>query len=117
MQWPVPKSVKDVRSFLGLVSYISIYLPNLAEHTHVLTLLTTKDAQRDFPTWNAEHQVAFEAVKDLVVSRECLMTIDHESPGTKKIFVTCDASDWRTSAMLSFGETWESARPVAFKST
>jgi hypothetical protein len=34
----------------------------------------------------------------------------------RKIFVTCDASDRRTGACLSFGKTWETARPVAWDS-
>jgi hypothetical protein len=34
----------------------------------------------------------------------------------RKIFVTCDASDRRTGACLSFGESWETARPVAWDS-
>jgi hypothetical protein len=33
-----------------------------------------------------------------------------------KIYVTCDASDTRTGAVLSYGPTWELARPVAFDS-
>ena len=52
----------------------------------------------------------------MVVSRECLTVIDHDNPGQNKIFVTCDASDWRTGATLSFGPSWETARPVAFDS-
>jgi hypothetical protein len=36
--------------------------------------------------------------------------------GNNKIFVTADASDKRSGAVLSFGETWEMARPVAFDS-
>jgi hypothetical protein len=32
------------------------------------------------------------------------------------VYVTCDASDWRTGAVLSFGPTWAMARPVAFDS-
>ena len=35
---------------------------------------------------------------------------------TKKTFVTTDASDHRTGAVLSFGETWETACPVAYDS-
>jgi len=34
----------------------------------------------------------------------------------RRIFVTCDASERRTGACLSFGETWETARPVAWDS-
>jgi hypothetical protein len=43
-------------------------------------------------------------------------TIDHANLGDNKVFVTCDASDWRTGAALSVGTSWESARPVAFDS-
>jgi RNase H-like domain found in reverse transcriptase len=52
----------------------------------------------------------------LVISAECLTTIDHECPGENKIFVTCDASDWHIGATLSFSQTWETARPVTFDS-
>lgn len=63
-----------------------------------------------------EHEVAFEKIKELVASRECLTVVDHQNPGNKKIFVTTDASDLGTGAVLSFGKTWETARPVAFDS-
>ena len=36
--------------------------------------------------------------------------------GENRIFVTCDSSDWRTGAVLSYGLTWETAHPVAFDS-
>jgi RNase H-like domain found in reverse transcriptase len=62
------------------------------------------------------HQTAFEAIKALVVSADCLTTIDHENLGDNKIFMTCDASDWRTGGTLSFGPTWETACPIAFDS-
>ncbi|THH06299.1 hypothetical protein EW146_g9654 [Bondarzewia mesenterica] len=116
LDWPIPQTVTDVRAFLGLVRYISAFLPQLAEHTRVLTPLTTLEAEKSWPGWTNTHQDAFIAIKALVVSRECLTTIDHEHPGDNKIFVTCDASDWRTGAVLSYGPTWESARPVAFDS-
>jgi hypothetical protein len=116
LQWPVPKNTTDVWSFLGLVRYIAVYLPKLADYTCMLTPLTTKECRKEFPQWTNEHQRTFEAIKALVVSRECLTTIDHGNLGNKKIFVTCDAIDWRTGAMLSVGETWENARPVAFDS-
>jgi RNase H-like domain found in reverse transcriptase len=40
----------------------------------------------------------------------------NENPGENLIFVTCDASDWCTSAVLSFWPTWETAHPVAYDS-
>ena len=47
--------------------------------------------------------------------RECLTVIDHGDK-SKKIFLTTDASDTVSGAVLSFGETWESACPVVFDS-
>lgn len=115
LSWPTPRSATHVRSFLGLVRYIAAFLPALAQHTRVLNQLTTKEAEKDF-TWGVEHALAFDAIKALVTSRQCLTTIDHSQLDTKKIFVSCDASDFCTGAVLSFGETVETARPVAFES-
>jgi hypothetical protein len=75
-----------------------------------------KEAQKHFPPRTEEHQIAFEAIKALVVSADCLTVIDHENPEDNKIFVTCDASDWRTGAVLSFSPTWETACSVAYDS-
>jgi len=114
--WKSPWSSKEVRQFLGLVRYVAIFLPKLADFTHILTPLTTKASDASFPTWTADHEAAFLGIKSLVLSADCLTTIDHVNPGPNHIFVTCDASDWRTGAVLSFGETWETARPVAYES-
>jgi hypothetical protein len=51
-----------------------------------------------------------------VLGADCLTTIDHDNMDGRQIFVTCDASDRRTGACLSFGKTWESARPVGWDS-
>ena len=42
--------------------------------------------------------------------------IDHKKLDENKNFLTTDASDHATSAVLSFGPTWETARPVAYDS-
>jgi hypothetical protein len=92
LNWPCPKSAKHVRQFLGLMRYITTFLPALAEHTSILTPLTRKEYNNSFPPWTNIHQYTFNAIKRLVVSRDCLTTINHETPGDNKIFVTCDAS-------------------------
>ena len=115
LDWPTPQNSTDVRAFLGLVRYLASFLPLLAEQMRILTPLTTKEAKSNFD-WTVLHQAAFEDIKKLVVSLTCLTVIDHSNPGNNKIFVTCDASDWRTGACLSFGETWETTRPVAYDS-
>ena len=116
VNWPIPKSATEVCLFLGLVRYILMYLLKLAEFTCVLMPLTTKVVKAKFPMWTDVHQQAFENIKLLVASRECLTVIDHVTPNGNKTFVTCDASDWRTGGVLSFGPTWETAWPVVFNS-
>jgi hypothetical protein len=81
-----------------------------------LTPLTTKKAKKNFPEWTDIHQSAFEGIKALVLSAECLTVIDHENPHDNKIFIMCDASDWQMGATLSFRPIWETAWPVAFNS-
>ena len=115
-QWPVPRCAKDVRKFLGLVQYLATFLPRLADHCSMLTPLTTKEAQKDWPGWTSQHQTAFQNIKDIVLSSECMTVIDHDHMDGRRIFVACDASDRGTGACLSFGKTLETARPVAWDS-
>jgi hypothetical protein len=114
--WPRPRCAKEVRQFCGLVCYIAHFLPQITEHTRILTELTTKECNTNFPKWTDTHTVAFEAIKAAIVGRDCLTTIDHRQMPGKKIFVTTNASDFQSGAVLSFGETWETACPVAFDS-
>ena len=115
LDWPIPTNSTEVWAFLGLVRYIASFLPKLADHTYILTPLTNKSSKTLF-SWTVEHQCAFESIKALVAGANCLTVVDHINPGKNKIFVTCDASDWHMGACLSFGETWEMARPVAYNS-
>ena len=114
--WPTPTSTKQVRSFLGLVRYLSAFLPKLAEHTHVLDELTKKEYNNAFPEWTSRHQTAFDEIKALATSTACLTTIDPNTMPENKIFVTTDASDYGSGAVLAFGPTYEQARPVAYDS-
>ena len=114
--WPVPTTATETRGFLDLVRYLSAFLPKLAVQSDILSEFITKEADRNFPEWLPKHQMAFESIKSIVTSRECFTSIDHEKMGNNKIFVTTDASDRVSGAVLSFGPTWESARPVAYDS-
>ncbi|KAJ3561342.1 hypothetical protein NP233_g10248 [Leucocoprinus birnbaumii] len=114
--WPKPTSAKEVRGFLGLVRFLASFLPQLARYTQILNRLTEKECDYEFPEWTEAHQTAFDGIKQLVMSAECLTVIDHTLMPEYRVFVTTDASDTRMGAMLSFGRTWESARPVAFDS-
>ena len=113
--WPQPNTATNVRGFLGLTRYIATFIPALAEYTSVLTPLTTKECDRQFPTWTTEHQTAFESIKRLVLGADCLTVINYEDKESN-IYVTTNASDHHTGAVLSFGKTWETACPVAYDS-
>jgi hypothetical protein len=82
----------------------------------VLTELTYNECDKQFPPWETRHQIAFDAIKKIVTSRECLTTIDFTKMPDHKIYLTTDASDLRSGAVLAFGTSWETARPVAFDS-
>jgi len=71
--------------------------------------MTTKDCDKNFLPWEKHHQRGFDAIKQIVTSRECLTTIDYELMPTSKIFVMTDASDFQSGAVLSFEESWEMA--------
>ena len=114
--WPVPISVKQVRGFLGLARYLASFLPKLADYTSVLDELTRKECEKDFPEWTPRHQAAFDNIKRLATSTECLTTIDLATMPTNKIFITTDASDYGSGAILTFGPSYGEARPVGYDS-
>ena len=58
--YPTPSNVRDVRSFLGLVSFYRRLVPNFEELAKPLTSLTRKD--QNF-TWGPSQQKAFENFK------------------------------------------------------
>ena len=116
LAWPVLKTATQTWAFIGLVWYLSAFLPGLVMHTGALADLITKDADHKFPKWTNMHQHSFNGIKKLVVSCDCLTTIDLPLMPDYKIYVTTNASDLGSGAVLSFGKTWETARPVAFKS-
>lgn len=99
VNYPSPSSASEVRRFLGMVRFVAGYLENLAEYTHILTPLTKKECDKCFPGWTLEHKHAFINIKSLVLSRQCLTTIDHDNPGDNHIFLVTDASDWRHGAV------------------
>ena len=64
-QYPVPKSVTEVKSFLGLCSYYRRYVRDFAAIARPLHQLTEKTKEIH---WNPEAQEAFEQLKDCLTS-------------------------------------------------
>ncbi|XP_071498339.1 uncharacterized protein [Diadema antillarum] len=68
LDWPTPKCSKEVEQLLGLVNYHRVFLKNYAEVVGPLYGLTGK---REF-RWEADHQAAFNQVKELLTTAPVL---------------------------------------------
>ena len=76
LAWPTPQTATQAWSFLGLIRYIATFLPDLVTHAGILTELTTKVVEKNFPPWTPHHQTAFDTIKQIVVGHDCLTMID-----------------------------------------
>ena len=108
IEWPKPKSVHDVRSFLGLVSYYRRFVRGFSEMARPLTELTRVGVEWKWST--SQHQ-AFKRLKLAFTIAPVLRLPDFE----RQFVVTIDASDVVVGAILEqdFGK---GLQPVAFAS-
>lgn len=67
--WPVPTSVAEVKSFLGLAGYYRKFIPNFSEIASPLTSLTKK--ARKFE-WSDDCQKGFDKLKELLITSPIL---------------------------------------------
>jgi hypothetical protein len=70
--WPQPRSVKDIRSFLGLANYFRKFIPAYASLAEPMTRLTRKNVHWNDNTWSAEHESSFKAIKKALTEAPCL---------------------------------------------
>ena len=103
-QAPVPRDVKQLRSFLGLINYYGKFIENLS------SLLSPLYKLRHW-SWGEKQQLAFDKAKSQLTSSTVLMHFDPE----KEIILSCDASPYGVGAVLSH-QTEEGERPIAFAS-
>ena len=93
-EWPVPVSVTEVRSFLGLCSYYRHFIPKFAEMAKPLHRLTEKG--QNF-IWSADCEEAFETLKKHLTESPVLAYPDFSKP----FILDTDASDASIGAILS----------------
>ena len=109
LEWPVPKTVKDIQSFLGFGNFYRRFIKGYSEITHALTKLTRKDEPFD---WTKDQQEAFDKLRKCFTQAPVLTTFDPERP----ITVETDASDFAVGACISQPDEHGKLHPIAFYS-
>lgn len=108
-EWPVPMSVHEVRSFLGLASYYRRFVPDFAALASPLHKLTEKG--REFH-WSSECQRAFDQLRQRLIMSPILAY----PTATHKFILDTDASDFGIGAVLSQSDDKGVERVIAYAS-
>jgi len=108
MNWPTPKTLKQIEQFRGLIGYYRGYIRNFTE---VMKNLNQKLKKKEF-SWTPEDDKAFEKAKEKV-KEQVLGIFDFE----KEVYVYTDASDYAIGAEISQVNNQNGKlRPVLFYS-
>ena len=83
--WPIPRTVKDIRSFLGFSGYYRRFIPHFAQIAEPLTSLLRGTAKGNYNgklpvEWAKEQEVAFQALKHLLTEPPILAYPDYTQP-------------------------------------
>jgi transposase InsO family protein len=107
--WPHPKTVKDVQSFLGFGNFYRRFIKDYAHITKPLTELT----QKDYPwEWTPPREAAFQELKQRFTTTPVLMLPDFDAP----FRLETDASDYDYGAILTQQGPDSHWHPVAYMS-
>jgi hypothetical protein len=95
--FPRPTTVRELRSFLGMLNFLSRHLYNIAFHAAALFQLL-KASERFLKEWTEHHEAAFLAIKESLTTPPTLTTPKADSSARFYLFV--DASDIGLASVL-----------------
>ena len=104
---PRPRNSSELKSYLGLLSYYSKFLPHLSTVLAPLYQLLQRDRKWH---WTQVHTKTFEQSKKLLLSSQVLVHFDPRL----EIRLACDASDYGVGAVLSHRMPNGVEKPVGF---
>lgn len=107
---PAPTDLPSLRSFLGLTSWFSKFIPNYAMVVDPLREIL-RSSQNGF-TWTEAAEASFRRLKQLLVHSPALALFDPFLP----TFVSTDASDYGIGGVISQRHPDQTERPIAFAS-
>lgn len=110
--FPKPKTVAELRRFLGMINFYHRCIPSAARVQTPLNklLITSKKNDKTPVSWTSEADAAFQQCKD-DLSRATLLV--HPAADAELRLVT-DASDYAMGAVLEQSTTDSSWKPLAF---
>jgi hypothetical protein len=76
MEWPTPKDVSDIRSFMGLAGYYRRFIKGFSKIGCPITALQKKGAKF---TWTQECEEIFQSLKHLLTHAPVLKIVDPEN--------------------------------------
>ena len=88
INWPVPESTKDARSFIGLVVYYRIFIAGFASIAAPIYVLFRKNIKF---VWTIDCQLAMDELKRRITTASVLISLDF-SPSALAILLNIDAS-------------------------
>ena len=106
---PAPQNLRELKSYLGLLSYYSKFLPNLSSVLAPLYRLLRKDVRWK---WSIEEKESFQRSKELLTSSPLLVHFDPDLP----LVLACDASAVGIGAVLAHLLPDGSERPIGYAS-
>jgi len=107
LSWSQPKTVKDIRKFLGLANYYRRFIKDFARVARPLNMLIRKDKKW---RWEEAQQKAFDKLKQVFTTKLVLAALDLD----KEFRVEANASNYATGGVLSIKCSDEKWRPVTF---
>ena len=109
LEWPVPRSVKEVQSFLGFANFYRKFIRNYSALASPLTALTRKLVKF---TWSPEAAAAFRQLQLAFTSAPVLQHFQPALPLT----VEADASDYALGCILSQTNPNGELHPISYYS-
>jgi hypothetical protein len=107
--WPVPRKMKDIQSFLGFCNFYRRFIYGYSGITVPLTCLTCTGKRWD---WTPACQAAFDNLKSTFTAAP----VPHHWIPSHQIMVETDTSDYAIAGILSIHGDSGEFHPVAFQS-
>ena len=109
LNWPTPKTLKNVQAFLGFCNFYRRFVQDFSALVHPLSQLTKKDT---LFVWGDTQEKVFKALITAFTTAPVLALPDH----TKPFQLITDASAFATGAILEQPDVFNRWHPIVYYS-